>query len=57
MKNLSTQCMEKKNNNEQKGTKQKSSPRKQTLNFLSQFARVYCSENTLNAGPCGLVLN
>lgn len=57
MKNLSTQCMDNKSNKEQRGYDKQTSPRKQTLDFLSQFARVYCSEKTLNAGHCGLVLN
>jgi hypothetical protein len=57
MKNLSTQCVNKimgkgkrKDNTEEK-------PCKQTLNFLSQFARIYHAEPALQQDLCGFVLN
>lgn len=58
MKKLSTQCMNgigennKKNRNEKK-----TKPRRQTLDFLTQFARAYHSEPILHPELCGLVLN
>ncbi|MDD4514355.1 hypothetical protein [Massilibacteroides sp.] len=57
MKKLSTHCMDDMNNKKGKELEEKSSPRKKTIDFLAQFARVYCSEKTLNAGHCGFVLN
>lgn len=58
MKKVSTQCMnglENKKNKSRKG--KKSTPRRQTLDFLSQFARVYHSEPALSPELCGLVMN
>lgn len=34
-----------------------SSPRKQTLDFLKQFARAYHAEPTVSQDLCGYVLN
>ncbi len=57
MMKLSTQCMDKMNKPSDKEQEQKTSPRKQTLDYLEQFARVYCSKKTFNAGHCGFVMN
>lgn len=58
MKRLSTHCMDGIENKKNKGRKrEKSAPRKQTLDFLSQFARVYHSEPALSTELCGLVMN
>lgn len=59
MKKLSTPCMNElenrtDNNRNENG---KSMPRRQTLDFLSQFARVYHSEPVMQPELCGLVLN
>ena len=58
MKRFSTQCMDglkdktKKNRNEKKST-----PSKQTLDFLSQFARIYHAEPAMQPELCGYVMN
>jgi hypothetical protein len=57
MKNLSTQCADKmmekgKNNNDREDK-----PCRQTLNFLSQFARVYHADPAIRQELCGVVLN
>lgn len=57
MKKLSTRIMEHKNNNSEEISANKTSPHQKTVDFLAQFARVYCSEKTLNTGHCGFVLN
>ncbi|SEF40972.1 MULTISPECIES: hypothetical protein [Parabacteroides] len=58
MKRLSTQCMNEADNKAKKNPDDKNSmPRKQTLDFLSQFARVYHAEPLLRADLCGLVMN
>lgn len=57
MKKLSTHRKAHPDNNENKELHVKSSPRKQTLDYLSQFARVYCSKRVLNTKHCGFVLN
>ncbi|MDD2437563.1 MAG: hypothetical protein PHG27_01370 [Massilibacteroides sp.] len=57
MKKLSTYCMDSMNNTDKKKQEKKGSPRKQTLDFLSQYARVYCSEKTLSTGHFDFVLN
>ena len=58
MKRLSTQCMNGIENKTDRNRKdRKSSPRRQTLDFLTQFARVYHSEPTLRTELCGLVIN
>lgn len=58
MKRLSTQCMneiENKTNGNRK--ERRAMPRRQTLDFLTQFARVYHSEPALRTEFCGLVMN
>lgn len=57
MKKLSTQCMDFMSNNNEKQLDKKSSPRKQTIDFISQFARVYCSQKTLTTKQYDFVLN
>lgn len=59
MKRLSTQCMDDLGNkkNRSRNEKKRSMPRRQTLDFLSQFARVYHSEPAMHPELCGLVLN
>ena len=58
MKRLSTQCMNGIENKTDINRKdRKSSPRRQTLDFLTQFARVYHSEPALRTELCGLVMN
>lgn len=58
MKRLSTLCMDDLKNKTQRKSKNNSEkPRKQTLDFLSQFARVYQAEPALKAEVCGYVLN
>lgn len=58
MKKFSTQCMNeledktKKNRDEKKST-----PSKQTLDFLSQFARIYHAEPAMQPELCGYVMN
>ena len=49
MKRFSTQCMD--------GLKDKSTPSRQTLDFLSQFARSYHVEPALQPEFCGYVMN
>lgn len=57
MKRLSTQCMDDLRNRTKKNPKEKSGPRKQTLDFLSQFARVYQAEPVNQPELCAYVLN
>ncbi len=57
MKKLSTRSMKHKNNRNEVNNEKKTSPHKKTVDFLTQFARVYCSEKTFHAGPCNFVLN
>lgn len=58
MKRLSTHCMDGIENKKDKSRKGgKSAPRRQTLDFLSQFARVYHSEPALRPELGGLVMN
>lgn len=50
MKRLSTQCMNEIENKTNRNRKErKTMPRRQTLDFLTQFARVYHSQNPLYA--------
>ena len=35
----------------------RSTPRRQTLDFISQFARVYHTETSLGSGLSGFILN
>jgi hypothetical protein len=57
MKNLSTRCrreiMERENNNDGKRMR----PCKQTLSFLTQFARIYHAEPVIEKKLCGFILN
>lgn len=57
MKKLSTRSMKHKNNMGEANPETITSPRQKTIDYLAQFARVYCSENALNVGHCGFVLN
>lgn len=58
MKRLSTQCMNELENKTDRNRKErKTMPRRQTLDFLTQFARVYHSEPALCTEFCGLVMN
>lgn len=57
MKRLSTRCMCKFGNIRKAPRQGKTEPRKQTLDFLSQFARVYKAEPGLEQNICSYVLN
>lgn len=58
MKRLSTQCMNEIENKTNRNRKErKTMPRRQTLDFLTQFARVYHSEPALRTELCGFVMN
>lgn len=57
MKKLSTRSMKHKNNRGEANAEKTTCPRQKTIDYLAQFARVYCSEKTLNTGHCGFVLN
>lgn len=59
MKNFSTRCIKKRKEVIDEENKQDKSigPKRQTLDFIKQFARVYHSENTLDIQLVGLVLN
>ena len=58
MKRSSTQCMnETDNKTKRKPEGRHSTPRKQTLDFLTQFARVYHAETALRTEFCGYVMN
>ena len=57
MKRLSTQCMNEIENKTDRNRKErKTTPRRQTLDFLTQFA-VYHSEPALRTEFCGFVMN
>ena len=58
MKRLSTQCINEIDNKKDRNLKErKTTPRRQTLDFLTQFARVYHSEPALRTEFCGFVMN
>lgn len=58
MKRLFTSCMDDLEDKTQRKVKKScGKPRKQTLDFLSQFARVYQAEPALKTEVCGYVLN
>ena len=58
MKRLSTQCMNEIENKTDRNRKErKTTPRRQTLDLLTQFARVYHSEPALRTEFCGFVMN
>lgn len=54
MKKLSTRFSNTRKKYPERGRKE---PRTQTLDFLTQFARVYKAEKTLEQGICSLILN
>jgi phosphoribosylformimino-5-aminoimidazole carboxamide ribonucleotide (ProFAR) isomerase len=57
MKNFSTQCVSKIMGKTTRKNSMEEKPCKQTLNFLSQFARVYHAEPDIRKDLCGFVLN
>lgn len=58
MKNISTQCMDElKHRTDKTQVGRRYMPRKQTLDFLKQFARVYQAEPVMQTEFCGYVLN
>jgi len=58
MKRLSTRCMYKFSGIRKRSSGgSKCEPRKQTLDFLTQFARVYNAEPVLNKELCSYILN
>lgn len=57
MRKLSTQCMDDLEKKMKSAPEAKSSPRKQTMDFLKQFARVYQAEPAVRPELCGYVLN
>lgn len=58
MKRLSTRCMQHLSSiNNENPEREESNPRQQTMDFLTQFARVYRAEPTLGDELCSFVLN
>lgn len=59
MGNVSTHCINRKKMNmeEREGISLHDEPRKSTLDFLRQFARVYSVESSLDTDISGFVLN
>ncbi len=57
MKRLSTQCINRFRNEVRQSRGKLSSPSRQTLDFLSQFARCYHVEPMLQTEYCGFVMN
>ena len=57
MKKFSTHCMNDMNNKEIRKEEIVSTPKKQTLDFIRQFAKVYYSEKMIRTDLCGFVLN
>lgn len=58
MKRFSTQCMDElKDKTKRNRNGKKSIPSRQTLDFLSQFARSYHAEPALQPEFCGYVMN
>lgn len=57
MSKLSTRCMDDLEKKEKSVPEAKSSPRKQTVEFLKQFARAYRVEPAVRPELCGYVLN
>ena len=58
MKRFSTQCMDEfVNKTEKAPCTQRSTPSRETLDFLTQFARAYHAEINIQENVCGLVLN
>lgn len=58
MKRYSTQCIDKLEDKVKKDrNEKKSTPSKQTLDFLSQFARIYHAEPAMESELYGCVMN
>ena len=57
MRKFSTHCMDKMEKHVNHALTGDSEPKKSTLDFLRQFARVYQAEPMLQPGLCGFVLN
>lgn len=58
MKRFSTRCMKNLGDKTRKSRNEKKSmPSRKTLDFLSQFARVYQAEPVLDPSYCGYVMN
>lgn len=57
MSKFSTPCMDKLDENVNHTLLVDSEPKKKTLDFLRQFARVYQTEPLLRPSLCGFVLN
>ena len=57
MRKLSTQCMDDLEKKVKSAPEPKTSPRKQTMDFLKQFARAYQAEPAVHPELCGYVLN
>jgi hypothetical protein len=57
MKNFSTRCRDKIIEKENTNNGKPIMPRKQTLSFLTQFARVYHVEPLIEKNLCGFILN
>lgn len=58
MKRFSTQCMDKLDDKTKKNRNEKKTmPCRQTLDFLTQFARVYQAEPVLHSELCSYVMN
>ena len=55
MRKLSTQCMDDLEKKVKSAPEAKSSPRKQTMDFLKQFARAYQAEPAVRSELCGYV--
>ncbi|MDR1919300.1 MAG: hypothetical protein LBQ65_06605 [Tannerellaceae bacterium] len=57
MKDFSTPCWDKMMDKEKNNDAKKNLPCKQTVSFLTQFARVYHAEPVLQKNLCGFILN
>ncbi len=57
MKRFSTQCMNEINKTKKSRSAGKSSPKKKTMDFLTQFARAYHAEPDVRQELCGYVMN
>ncbi|MDR1937088.1 MAG: hypothetical protein LBQ73_01140 [Tannerellaceae bacterium] len=57
MKNVSTRCRDEIMEKGKNSGGEKIAPCKQTLSFLTQFARAYHAEPVLQKNLCGFVLN
>ncbi|MDH6534897.1 hypothetical protein M2101_001574 [Parabacteroides sp. PM5-20] len=58
MKRFSTRCMHKYSGIRKRNPgKQRGGPREQTIDFLSQFARVYRAEPSLQQDICSFIMN